>query len=73
MKHTNELIHSSSSYLLQHAHNPVNWYPWNEEAFETALRIESRVSSTSAYPVMMLGWTRGDAEKMIAIDFNHFF
>ncbi len=30
--HTNHLIHETSPYLLQHAHNPVNWYPWNEEA-----------------------------------------
>jgi hypothetical protein len=27
---TNELIHETSPYLLQHAHNPVNWYPWGE-------------------------------------------
>jgi uncharacterized protein YyaL (SSP411 family) len=31
-KYTNQLIHESSPYLLQHAHNPVNWYPWGEEA-----------------------------------------
>ena len=30
--YTNELIHESSPYLLQHAHNPVNWVPWNEKA-----------------------------------------
>ncbi|MCX6285236.1 MAG: thioredoxin domain-containing protein, partial [Bacteroidetes bacterium] len=29
---TNRLIHESSPYLLQHAHNPVNWHPWGEEA-----------------------------------------
>src|SRR5215475_9946439 len=34
MKHTNELIHSTSPYLLQHAHNPVNWLPWGEKAFQ---------------------------------------
>jgi len=33
IKHTNELIHSSSPYLLQHAHNPVHWVEWSEEAF----------------------------------------
>tara|TARA_R110000868_G_scaffold157599_1_gene384971 strand:- start:5972 stop:8083 length:2112 start_codon:yes stop_codon:yes gene_type:complete len=33
---TNELIHESSPYLLQHAHNPVNWYPWGEKAFQKA-------------------------------------
>jgi uncharacterized protein YyaL (SSP411 family) len=35
-KHTNQLIHESSPYLLQHAHNPVNWYPWGEEALKKA-------------------------------------
>jgi uncharacterized protein YyaL (SSP411 family) len=35
-KHSNALIHESSPYLLQHAHNPVNWYPWGEEALEKA-------------------------------------
>lgn len=32
----NRLIHETSPYLLQHAHNPVDWYPWGEEAFEKA-------------------------------------
>ena len=35
-KYTNQLINSSSPYLLQHAHNPVNWYPWGEEALKKA-------------------------------------
>ena len=35
-KHTNRLIHETSPYLLQHAHNPVDWYPWGEEAFSKA-------------------------------------
>jgi uncharacterized protein YyaL (SSP411 family) len=34
--HTNALIDESSPYLLQHAHNPVNWYPWKEEALAKA-------------------------------------
>jgi uncharacterized protein YyaL (SSP411 family) len=33
---TNRLIHETSPYLLQHAHNPVDWYPWGPEAFEAA-------------------------------------
>jgi uncharacterized protein YyaL (SSP411 family) len=33
---TNHLIHESSPYLLQHAHNPVDWYPWGAEAFAIA-------------------------------------
>ncbi|PKN63489.1 MAG: thioredoxin domain-containing protein [Deltaproteobacteria bacterium HGW-Deltaproteobacteria-15] len=32
----NRLIYEKSPYLLQHAHNPVDWYPWKEEAFEKA-------------------------------------
>ena len=38
---TNRLISESSPYLLQHARNPVDWYPWGEEAFEKA-RKENR-------------------------------
>jgi len=34
--HTNELIHETSPYLLQHAHNPVNWQPWGEKALNQA-------------------------------------
>ncbi len=34
--HTNRLIHETSPYLLQHAHNPVDWYPWGEEALAKA-------------------------------------
>ncbi|MFQ5929312.1 MAG: thioredoxin domain-containing protein [Acidobacteriota bacterium] len=35
-KHTNHLVDASSPYLLQHAHNPVDWYPWGEEALRAA-------------------------------------
>lgn len=35
-KHTNRLIHSTSPYLLQHAHNPVDWFEWSEEALAKA-------------------------------------
>ncbi len=34
--HTNQLINSTSPYLLQHAHNPVNWNPWSEDIVEQA-------------------------------------
>jgi hypothetical protein len=33
---SNRLIHEKSPYLLQHAHNPVEWFPWGEEAFQKA-------------------------------------
>ena len=36
MSFTNRLIHESSPYLLQHAHNPVDWFPWSDEAFAKA-------------------------------------
>jgi hypothetical protein len=35
-EHTNRLAYEKSPYLLQHAHNPVDWYPWGEEAFAKA-------------------------------------
>lgn len=35
-KYTNALIHEKSPYLLQHAHNPVDWHPWGEEVFQKA-------------------------------------
>src|SRR5262245_64838570 len=40
-KFTNRLIEETSPYLLQHAHNPVDWYAWEEEAFERA-RLEDK-------------------------------
>ncbi len=36
MQHTNRLAQETSPYLLQHAHNPVDWYPWGEEALSKA-------------------------------------
>jgi hypothetical protein len=37
---TNQLIGEKSPYLLQHAHNPVDWYPWGEEAFAKSRKEE---------------------------------
>jgi len=39
----NNLINEKSPYLLQHAYNPVNWYPWNEEAFEKAKKEDKPI------------------------------
>jgi uncharacterized protein YyaL (SSP411 family) len=39
--HTNRLIDETSPYLLQHAHNPVDWYAWGSEALEKA-RTENK-------------------------------
>ena len=33
---TNDLINETSPYLLQHAHNPVDWHAWNDETLELA-------------------------------------
>ena len=35
-RHTNRLAGETSPYLLQHAHNPVDWYPWGPEALARA-------------------------------------
>ena len=42
-KFINRLMLESSPYLLQHAHNPVNWYPWGDEAFERAEREDKLI------------------------------
>jgi len=47
--HTNRLIHSTSPYLLQHAHNPVDWYAWGEEAIETARRLNKPIFLSVGY------------------------
>jgi uncharacterized protein YyaL (SSP411 family) len=41
-RYTNKLIEETSPYLLQHAHNPVDWYPWGEEALGRA-KAEDRL------------------------------
>lgn len=48
-KHTNRLINEKSPYLLQHAHNPVDWYPWGEEAFEKAKREDKPIFLSIGY------------------------
>ena len=42
-KYTNRLILETSPYLLQHAHNPVDWRPWGDEAFAEAKRLHRPV------------------------------
>ncbi len=48
-EHTNRLIHETSPYLLQHAHNPVDWYPCGEEAFEKARQEDKPVLLSIGY------------------------
>jgi len=45
----NRLINESSPYLLQHAHNPVDWYPWSEEALERAVREDKPILVSIGY------------------------
>ncbi len=45
----NRLIHEKSPYLLQHAHNPVDWFPWGEEAFEKARKENKPIFLSIGY------------------------
>ena len=48
---SNHLIHETSPYLLQHAANPVHWYPWGEEAFSRAIREQKPVFLSIGYSI----------------------
>ncbi len=48
-KHSNHLIHEESPYLQQHAHNPVNWYPWGKSAFDLAEKRDVPVFLSIGY------------------------
>jgi uncharacterized protein YyaL (SSP411 family) len=48
-EHSNRLAHEKSPYLLQHAHNPVDWYPWGEEAFAKARRENKPIFLSVGY------------------------
>ncbi len=48
-KYTNALINESSPYLLQHAHNPVDWHPWNKETLEKAKRENKMILVSIGY------------------------
>ena len=48
-RHTNRLINESSPYLLQHAHNPVDWYAWGPEAFEAARKQNKPIFLSVGY------------------------
>jgi len=47
--HTNRLIHETSPYLLQHAHNPVDWYPWGDEALKRARQEDKPILLSVGY------------------------
>ena len=48
-KYTNHLIKETSPYLLQHAHNPVDWHPWGEEAFAKAKKENKPIFLSIGY------------------------
>ena len=48
-KHQNRLANSQSPYLLQHASNPVDWYPWGDEAFEKAKKENKPIFLSIGY------------------------
>src|SRR5205809_2250547 len=48
-KFTNHLIHETSPYLKQHAHNPVDWYPWGAEALEKAKKEDKPILLSIGY------------------------
>ena len=48
-QYTNSLIHETSPYLLQHAHNPVNWHAWNKETLEKAKRENKAILVSIGY------------------------
>jgi len=75
-KYTNKLINESSPYLLQHAHNPVDWYPWGEEAFERA-RVEDKplivsIGYSACHWCHVMEHESFEDEKIAAIQNEHF-
>ena len=52
---TNRLIHESSPYLRQHAHNPVDWHPWGDEAIRKARELGRPIRYQ---PASVLGYMR---------------
>jgi uncharacterized protein YyaL (SSP411 family) len=46
---TNHLVHETSPYLKQHAHNPVDWYPWGAEALERARQLDRPIFLSIGY------------------------
>ena len=49
MKNPNRLINEKSPYLLQHSYNPVNWFPWSDEAFGKAKQEDKPIFLSIGY------------------------
>jgi hypothetical protein len=74
--HTNQLINETSPYLLQHAHNPVNWYPWGPEALQlskdTGKPIFLSVGYSSCHWCHVMEHESFESEDVAAILNEHF-
>jgi uncharacterized protein YyaL (SSP411 family) len=75
-EHTNRLAKESSPYLLQHAHNPVDWYPWGDEAFAKAKKEDKPVFLSIGYSTCHWchvmereSFEKDDVAKALAADF----
>lgn len=67
-KYTNRLIHETSPYLQQHAHNPVEWHPWEEDAFaraqaENTEKAEGMLAKTRVMALVSRRQTKGTANR----------
>ena len=49
MAHTNRLADETSPYLLQHQHNPIDWFPWGKEAIERAREEDKPIFLSVGY------------------------
>jgi uncharacterized protein YyaL (SSP411 family) len=76
MKHTNQLVHESSPYLLQHANNPVNWYAWNEETLNLAKQENKIILISIGYSAChwchVMEHESFENEEVAAVMNNHF-
>ncbi|KAK7918560.1 hypothetical protein WMY93_009844 [Mugilogobius chulae] len=62
-KHTNRLSQERSPYLLQHAHNPVDWYPWGQEAFDKAKAENKPIFLSVGYSTCLHDVRAGDQRR----------
>ena len=62
---TNRLASETSPYLLQHAHNPVDWYPWGEEAFARARAEDKPLLLSVGYGVPLVSRQRSASRSRI--------
>ena len=75
-KYTNRLVHEQSPYLRQHAHNPVNWFPWGEAAFNKARAEDKPIFLSIGYSTChwchVMEYESFDNERIAALLNKHF-